>query len=304
MAREGDTPKTSQESEVETVGLGQSTDGSYRYEQVPIHLCQGCGSSFYPGDEVVTLSDGFIETDESHSPDNIRFFHGDCWKNSRYMDTGSDCDRGVRQMGSLGAAEDTDRDDWNDLELSYHSVRPNKWTFQSKKIRRWVESRLEGRVLNACAGKTKLTSDHEIVRNDLDENRDADLHVDVCELADHLESDSFNTIVYDPPFSQNQATQTYDIEDGEAVVAGSDAIAKRQFDKLLAPGGLVVQFGYTTTCMPTSLGYERLEVGVWNTLGRSNDYLSVVDKKPGETEVQSRWFSTETSDTTGTEGSD
>lgn len=206
-------------------------------------------------------------------------------------------------MGALGAAEDTDRDDWDDLELSYHTTRPNKWTFQSTKIRRWVESRLEGRVLNACAGKTKLTNDHEIVRNDLDESRDADLHVDVCEIADHFESGTFNTIVYDPPFSQNQANETYDLGDGEAVVAGSDAVAKRQFDELLAPGGRVIQFGYTTTCMPNSLGYERLEVGVWNTLGRSNDYLSVVDKKPGETEVHSRWFSGETPShsTTGTD---
>ncbi|WP_459194702.1 SAM-dependent methyltransferase [Halosimplex sp. J119] len=205
-------------------------------------------------------------------------------------------------MGALGAAEDTDRDDWTDLELSYHTVRPNKWTFQSAKIRRWVESRLQGRVLNACAGRTKLANDHEIVRNDLDESRDADIHVDVCEIADHFEAESFHTIVYDPPFSQNQANETYDLEDGEAVVAGSDAVAKRQFDELLAPGGRVIQFGYTTTCMPTSLDYERLEVGVWNTLGRSNDYLSVVDKKPGETEVHSRWFSTESSvnETTGT----
>jgi len=193
-------------------------------------------------------------------------------------------------MGSLGAAEDTTRENWDKLELSYHTVRPNKWTFQSAKIRGWVESRLEGRVLNACAGKTKLANDHEIVRNDLDEGRDADLHADVCEIADHFEAAAFDTIVYDPPFSENQANKTYDLGDGEAVVAGRDAVAKRQFDEVLAPGGRVIQFGYTTTCMPASLGYKRLEVGVWNTLGRSNDYLSVIDKKPGETEVQSRWF--------------
>jgi hypothetical protein len=197
-------------------------------------------------------------------------------------------------MGALGAAEDTDREDWSDLELSYHTVRPNKWTFQSTKIRRWVENRLEGRALNACAGKTKIVNDHEIVRNDLDENREADLHVDVCEIADHFEKESFDTIVYDPPFSENQANETYDLGDGEAVVAGRDAVAKRQFDGLLTPGGRVIQFGYTTTCMPTSLDYDRLEVGVWNTLGRSNDYLSVVDRKPGETAVQSRWFGGET----------
>lgn len=108
-------------------------------------------------------------------------------------------------MGVLGAAQDG-RKDWSDLTLSYDTVQPNKWTFQSDKIRRWVEERLRGRVLNACAGKTKL------------------------------------------------------VHDGEAVVAGQDAVTKRQFDKLLAPGGRVIQFGFTTTCMPTSLGYERDEV--------------------------------------------
>lgn len=188
-------------------------------------------------------------------------------------------------MGALGAAEDSKREDWNDLEISYHSVSPNKWTFQSDKIRRWVESRLEGRVLNACAGKTKLAHDHEIVRNDLDEDQDADIHVDVCEIADHFDAESFDTIVYDPTFSQNQANRSYD---GKQV--GDDALTKRQFDELLASGGRVIQFGFTTTCMPAALGYERLEVGVWNTLGRCNDYLSTVDKKPGETAAEPRWF--------------
>jgi hypothetical protein len=193
-------------------------------------------------------------------------------------------------MGALGAAEDSDRDDWNDLELSYHTVSPNRWTFQSNKIRGWVEERLQGRVLNACAGKTKLAHDHEIVRNDLDEDRDADLHVDVCEIADHFDSESFGTILYDPPFSENQASRSYELEDGEAVVAGNDAVAKRQFDQLLKPGGRVIQFGYTTTCMPGALDYDRREVAVWNTLGRMNDYLSVIDEKPGESTAEPRWF--------------
>lgn len=198
-------------------------------------------------------------------------------------------------MGALGAAEDSDRDDWDDLKLSYDTVSPNRWTFQSEAIRSWVEERLRGRVLNACAGKTKLAHDHAIVRNDLDEDRDADLHVDVCEIGDHFEAESFDTILYDPPFSENQANRSYELEDGEAVVAGNDAVAKRQFDQLLKPGGRVIQFGYTTTCMPAAMGYDRREVAVWNTLGRMNDYLSVIDEKPGESTAGPRWFQTEDS---------
>jgi len=183
---------------------------------------------------------------------------------------------------AINAAESGRRDD---IDLSYWTVQPNRWTFKSDKIRRWVEQFLQGRVLNACAGKTTLAHDHEIVRNDIDEQRDADLHVDVCEIADVFDSGSFDTVVYDPPFSTYQSTRTYD---GEAV--GDDAVAKQQFDELLRPGGRVIQFGYSTTCMPMELGYARQAVAVFNTLGRMNDYLGVVDEHPGDSDTEPRWF--------------
>jgi len=189
-------------------------------------------------------------------------------------------------MGALGDAADADRTGRrDDIDLSYWTVQPNKWTFQSDKIRQWVEERLRGRVLNACAGKTKLAHDHEIVRNDIDQDIDADLHADVCDIADEFSAASFDTIVYDPPFSQYQAQREY-----EGREVGDSALAKRQFDTLLAPGGRVIQFGFTTTCMPMSLGYERQAVAVWNTLGQMNDYLSAVDEKPGESGAAPRWF--------------
>jgi len=196
-------------------------------------------------------------------------------------------------MGTLGAAKDTNRDGWDDLELEYHTVQPNRWTFQSRTIREWVEQRLQGRVLNACAGKTMLAHDYEIVRNDIDEQRDADLHVDVCEVADELEAESFDTIVYDPPFSQYQASRSYEGQD-----VGDAALAKRQFDLLLRPGGRVIQFGFTTTCMPVEIEredetvqYRREAVAIFNTLGQMNDYLATMDVKAGdEAETESRWF--------------
>jgi hypothetical protein len=198
-------------------------------------------------------------------------------------------------MGTLGAAKDAkkDGDRSEDIEMSYWTVQPNRWTFQSDKIRAWVEERLEGRVLNACAGKTVLDHDREIVRNDIDEDRSADLHVDVTEIADHFDRGSFETIVYDPPFSEYQSNESYD---GEMV--GSDALAKRQFHELLRAGGRVIQFGFTTTCMPVEIErpnqtvqYWRDAVAIFNTLGQMNDYLGTVDVKAGnEADTESRWF--------------
>jgi hypothetical protein len=161
--------------------------------------------------------------------------------------------------------------------LRYETCASRKWTFEDPNIREWVESRLRGRVLNLCAGKTVLEHPGPVVRNDLDEERDADLHVDAAEIADHVEPSSFDTVVFDPPFSVFQANKTYE---GETV--GYDRRIKEQIDAVLRPGGRVLQFGYTTSAMPSDLGYERDEVVVFNTYGRMNDILATLCVEVGE----------------------
>lgn len=158
--------------------------------------------------------------------------------------------------------------------IKYYSVQPNRWTFQSDKIREWVEGHLQGRVLNACAGKTKLDHVSEIVRNDYNPERDADYHVDVAEIAEHFPPNSFDTVVYDPPFSKEQAESSYD-----GVNVAHEGKAMAQFDQLLRPGGVVIKMGFSTTCMPGSKDYERVEVAIFNTLGRMNDWLGTVDRR-------------------------
>lgn len=149
-----------------------------------------------------------------------------------------------------------------------------KWSFENTAVREWVEYHLDGRVLNACAGKSRLRHDGEIVRNDIDEDIDADLHVDIADLADHLEPGSFDRVVFDPPFSVYQSNLRYD---GRQV--GHAKVAKEGFHELLAPGGKVIELGYHGSCMPSRLGYERIERAWFCTVGRHKDVLGSVDVK-------------------------
>lgn len=158
-------------------------------------------------------------------------------------------------------------------ELEYRAVQPDRWTFRSDKIREWVESWCKGRVLNACAGKTHLQLE-DVVRNDINPKRDADHHEDVADLSDVLGADCFDTIVFDPPFSENQADESYEGHNIE-----NTAAVMRVFHRMLRPGGRVVQMGFTTTCMPAKLGYVRRAVCVFNTLGRQADWLGTVDER-------------------------
>jgi len=162
------------------------------------------------------------------------------------------------------------------LQMSYHICKPSRWTFKNDKIRRWLMQFVDGRTLNACAGKTELEHP-SVVRNDLNPDRSADTHNDVVEIADYFDSASFDTIIYDPPFSDYQSEDKYD---GLHISSAEDrAKVKRQFHDLLKPAGRVIQFGYTTTCMPGELGYSREAVAIFNTLGMMHDVLGTVDRR-------------------------
>jgi len=97
-----------------------------------------------------------------------------------------------------------------DVESNVYQVNSEKWTFQDNTVRKWVQDRLDGRVLNACAGETQLKHDSEIIRNDINTDRPASLHVDVKEIDKHVEGESFDSIVYDPPWSVFQVNDKYE----------------------------------------------------------------------------------------------
>lgn len=85
-------------------------------------------------------------------------------------------------------------------------------TFQEPNLRAYVETYMQGRVLNACAGPTSLNEkhDHEVVRNDINPDVESDLTVDIAELACHFPPNSFDTVIFDPPWSAYNSRLRYD----------------------------------------------------------------------------------------------
>lgn len=161
-----------------------------------------------------------------------------------------------------------------EFPIQYYRVDRNKWTFQTDRTRKWAESWLQGRVLNAFAGETALNHSGEIVRNDANPERPADHHRDVNELGNVLEENTFDSIIHDPPWSERQSMQSY-----EGYQAGEVGETMELYHRLLRPGGLVISLGFTTTVMPARFGYERQEMAIFETMGRGDDYLGCVVKK-------------------------
>ena len=158
--------------------------------------------------------------------------------------------------------------------INYYRVPRDKYTFDSAKTRKWVETRLSGRVLNAFAGECFLNHDREIVRNDANPKRPADYHVDAAELDEHLEHNSFDTIVHDPPWSKRQAEKSY-----EGFQSGEVGKTMKAYNSLLKTGGCVISLGYTVTVMPAKYSYERQEMAIFECIGRGDDYFGCIVKK-------------------------
>jgi hypothetical protein len=172
-----------------------------------------------------------------------------------------------------------------------------RWTFETTPIREWVESKLSGRVLNACAGKCRLTHTDAIIRNDKDTARHAEYHLDVAKLPTVLDPESFETIVFDPPWSLYQANLRYDgrhVHKENTEICATDLpqtvhrdksqvgharLAKDGFDYLLADGGVVIQLAYTGTCMPSRLQYEQSERVMFDPVGEAKTLIGSVDRK-------------------------
>jgi len=184
------------------------------------------------------------------------------------------------------------------METSYiQTTEQVKWTFEITPIRKWVESHLAGVVLNACAGPTRLNHNNNIVTNDISPDVDSDHSVDVARLAADIEANTFDTVVFDPPWSLYQANMRYDgnhVTKNDVAIqmddlpqsiqrdktqVGHARLAKDGFDYMLKPGGKVIQLSYSGTCMPKRLGYKRLERVMFDPIGEAKTLIGSVDKK-------------------------
>jgi hypothetical protein len=160
-------------------------------------------------------------------------------------------------------------------------VHLSPWTFEVPQIREVVEQWLSGEVLNACAGKVKLDHKGEVIRNDIDEDRDAHIHHDVREIDDHLEHNRFGTVVYDPPYTREMADRHYD---GNHV--GPKWEARGSIANITAPGGHVLTFGYNSDGFDGWGGWERRATYYFRTPNWSGfDIALSVDRKGGSAPV-------------------
>ena len=153
------------------------------------------------------------------------------------------------------------------LELINTNLR--RYTFESPKIRKWVEGNSSGRCLNLFAGKTKLNLDE--VRNDIDKDMLADYHLDALEFAKQRK-DKFDTIILDPPYAYRKAMEMY-----KGNYTSKFKLIADKIPRLLKKNGKVISFGYHTTFMGKKRGFELEKLCVFAHGGAQHATIGIIE---------------------------
>lgn len=150
-----------------------------------------------------------------------------------------------------------------------------RWTFEAEQVRSVVEEHLHGRVLNATSGKTRLNHDN-VIRNDINPEMPADTHHDVQVADEYWPSESFDSVILDPPFDAGQAEQRYG-----GWHASDFSIARSALEPLVKPGGIAISLGWTSYAFAEQFtdGWERKELHIYQRGPIRPDVFLMVDTK-------------------------
>jgi len=157
------------------------------------------------------------------------------------------------------------------VDFTYLIQAPRKYTFEMPKVKKWVEKWCKGKVLNLFAGKTLLLVDE--FRVDINPEMPANYYGDAYEFITTTDL-KFDTVILDPPYNLRKAREKYN---GKYI--GSFTKIKNALDRVLNPNGRVITFGYDSTGMGKSRGYEKIAICLICHAGDHNDTIAVVERK-------------------------
>lgn len=158
------------------------------------------------------------------------------------------------------------------MKMDYLTQPPKKWTFEQPKLKKWVEDRCKGKVLNLFAGKTRLNVDEFRVDSNAEWN--PDILIDALEFVQTTDM-KFDTIILDPPYSLRKSYEKYN---GHYIGSNWTRI-RRAIPRICNDGAIVISFGYNSQGMSKSLGFEKIEVCVVCHNGDRNDTIVTVERK-------------------------
>lgn len=153
---------------------------------------------------------------------------------------------------------------------------PNKYTFKMKPVESLLCEVMTGSWADPFCGFYSPAT----LRNDADESRPAESHQDGLEFLCGLDSESFDGVLFDPPYSTEQALRKYKpVQGGTAGRAEYWAKCKDQIARIVKPEGKAVCFAWDSTGIGIKRGFELEQVLLLCHGACHNDTIITVERK-------------------------
>jgi hypothetical protein len=157
---------------------------------------------------------------------------------------------------------------------------PNKWTFSIKPIKELLEEYVTQNKLwcDPFAGKLSPAK----VKNDL--NGNFEFKMDALEFLKSRESNSFDGVLFDPPYSITQAKVCYEGRGMDLLNIKPTSMAywgncKNEIARIVKKDGIVICFGWNSMGIGKNRGFEMLEILLVPHGGSKNDTIVTVERK-------------------------
>lgn len=134
-------------------------------------------------------------------------------------------------------------------------------------------------VIDSFANANKLAT----ITNDLDPQYDTDYHLDALDFLKQIEDNSADLVLYDPPYSQRQVSESYRKLDMSVNMETTQnsywTKQKREIVRIVKQGGYVISCAWNSGGIGKKYGLEIQEIllvahGSWH-----NDTITTVERK-------------------------
>ena len=165
------------------------------------------------------------------------------------------------------------------MEINRVWSMPNANTFSIKAIGDLINKYKSGIIIDPFANSNKFAT----ITNDLDPQYDTTYHMDALDFLKMLDTESVDTVLWDPPFSPRQITDCYKklgkSVNWETTQASYWSKQKEEISRIVKKGGYVITCGWNSGGVGKKYGFEIQEILMVAHGGWHNDTIVVVDKK-------------------------
>ena len=167
------------------------------------------------------------------------------------------------------------------MEIRREWAMPNKNTFSINPVKKLINKYVSPGTMSIdpFANNSEIAT----ITNDLDTQYDTNYHLDALEFLKLFKDNSVDIVLYDPPFSPRQVSESYKklkkSVNMETTQASYWSKQKDEIARILKVNGICIRCGWNTNGIGKNRGFSQEELLIIAHGAQHNDTLVLVERK-------------------------